>query len=101
MNIGIVGLGLIGGSLAKSAKKNTDYRVYGANRSRTVVDYALLSGIIDEELNEKTIKECDVIFISLYPESTIKYMEDNAKLFKKFIVNIVIRISSLRGESDI
>ncbi len=83
MNIGIVGLGLIGGSLAKSAKKNTDYRVYGANRSRTVVDYALLSGIIDGELNEKTIKECDVIFISLYPESTVKYMEDNAKLFKK------------------
>ena len=83
MNIGIVGLGLIGGSLAKSAKKNTDYRVYGANRSRAVVDYALLSGIIDEELTEKTLKDCDIVFISLYPEATVKYMEDNAENFKK------------------
>ena len=83
MNIGIVGLGLIGGSLAKSAKKNTDFRVYGANRSRSVVDYALLSGIIDEELNEKTVKDCDIIFVSLYPDATIRYIEDNARLFKK------------------
>ncbi len=83
MNIGVVGLGLIGGSLAKSAKKNTNHKVLGADRSKPVLDYALLSGVIDGELNTKALQDCDVVFLSLYPEATIKYIEDNAKNFKK------------------
>lgn len=83
MNIGVVGLGLIGGSLAKSAKKNTNHKILGTDRSKPVLDYALLSGVIDGELTPTALKDCDVVFLSLYPEATIKYIEDNAKNFKK------------------
>ena len=41
MNIGIVGLGLIGGSLAKSAKKNTEFKVFGYDLNSDVVKNAI------------------------------------------------------------
>ena len=78
MNIGIVGLGLIGGSLAKSAKKNTDARVFGFDRAKTVLDYALLSGIIDEPLTAEAVPGCDCILLALYPADTVRWVEDNA-----------------------
>ena len=37
MEIGIVGLGLIGGSLAKAISQNTDHTVYGTDLSEQVV----------------------------------------------------------------
>ena len=78
MNIGIVGLGLIGGSLAKSAKKNTDARVFGFDRAKTVLDYALLSGIVDEPLTAEAVPGCDCILLALYPADTVRWVEDNA-----------------------
>ncbi len=78
MNIGIVGLGLIGGSLAKSAKKNTDARIFGFDRARTVLDYALLSGIVDETLTAEAVPNCDCIILALYPADTVRWVEDNA-----------------------
>ena len=42
MEIGIVGLGLIGGSLAKAISQNTDHTVYGTDLSEQVVRKAVL-----------------------------------------------------------
>lgn len=83
INIGIVGLGLIGASLAKSAKKNMDARVYGFDIDHSVTEYALLSGIIDGELNEAILGDCDAVFISLYPSACVEYVEKNGQNFKK------------------
>ena len=82
MNIGIVGLGLIGGSLAKSAKKNTKYKVYGYDISKDVIKNAIAEKSIDGELTEKRLASCDYVFIPLYPEAVIEYVEKNAKIFK-------------------
>lgn len=82
MNIGIVGLGLIGGSLAKSAKKNTKYKVYGYDISKDVIKNAIAEKSIDGELTEKRLASCDYVFIPLYPEAVIEYVEKNAKNFK-------------------
>ena len=43
MTAGIVGLGLIGGSLAKAYKRTDGIRVLASNRSRSVLDFAFLS----------------------------------------------------------
>lgn len=83
INIGVVGLGLIGASLAKSAKKNTAAKIYGFDIDTSVTDYALLSGVIDEKLSEDTLKKCDVVFVCLYPEACVDYVERNAVYFKK------------------
>ena len=82
MNIGVVGLGLIGGSIAKSAKKNTKFKVYGYDIDPATVKKAIAEDSIDGELTEKRISICDYIFIPLYPEAVIKFVEKYASLFK-------------------
>lgn len=82
MNIGVVGLGLIGGSIAKSAKKNTKFKVYGYDIDPATVKKAIAEDSIDGELTEKRISTCDYIFIPLYPEAVIKFVEKYASLFK-------------------
>ena len=83
ITIGIVGLGLIGASMAKSAKKNTAAKVFGFDRDKSVTDYALLSGIIDAELTQEALSECDAVFICLYPQACVDYVRENAEHFKK------------------
>ncbi len=82
MKVGIVGLGLIGGSLAK-AYKEKGHTVYGYNRSKSVVSFAKMGDYIDDELTENNMKECDIIFLSLYPEACIDYFRNNAKFMNK------------------
>ncbi len=82
MNIGVVGLGLIGGSIAKSAKKNTNFKVYGYDINEAVVKKAIQEKSIDGELTEKRLATCDYVFIPLYPEAVVEYVEKNASVFK-------------------
>ena len=74
MTAGIVGLGLIGGSFAKAYAKE-GHRVLGANRSRQVLDFAILSGDVHDELTADNISECDIVIICLYPEAAISYLD--------------------------
>jgi len=83
MTVGVVGLGLIGGSLAKAIKYNTDNTVIGYDIDENVILKAKLLGAIDEEMTEQKISECDIIITGLYPEATKKYITENAKKFKR------------------
>ena len=81
--IGIVGLGLIGASMAKSAKKKAEVRVYGYDIDKSVTGYAQLSEIIDAELTSQNIGECDTVFVCLYPSDCVNYVRENASYFAK------------------
>lgn len=83
MLIGVVGLGLIGGSMAKAINQNTDYSVYGYDIDESISKKAILVGATEGELTEEMIPECDMIFLALYPEATIKFVEDHADKFKR------------------
>lgn len=83
MTIGIIGLGLIGGSIAKAIKENTENTVLGYDIAESVVMKAKLVKAIDAELTEEKLRECDLLIVALYLEDTIKYIIDNAALFKK------------------
>lgn len=85
-NIGIVGLGLIGGSLAKSFRKLNEYNILGWDINNAVNEKALNSQVIDEVLSNHNIGECDILIISLYPHDTIEYIKNNYKLFKKGLI---------------
>lgn len=82
MKIGIVGLGLIGGSLARAYHKS-GHEVYGYNRNKVVQDYAKLEGTLAGELNQQTMAECDAIFLCLYPRKAIEFLEENAPVIPK------------------
>ncbi len=73
MTVGVVGLGLIGGSLARAVKK-AGHQVYGADINRTVLLKARLLEIIDEELTDDRLADCQVILLGLYPGATIEWL---------------------------
>ena len=77
MTVGIAGLGLIGGSLAK-AYHEAGERVLAYNRSRSVLDFAVMSGAVDGELTAENISECDILLLAMYPEAVIDYFREMA-----------------------
>ena len=82
MTVGVAGLGLIGGSFVK-AYHDAGERVLAWNRTRSVLDFALLEGSADGELNEETIKECDLVLVALYPEAAIGFISRMAPYINK------------------
>lgn len=94
MIVGIIGLGLMGGSLAKAISFGTEHTVWGTNRSQEAVRKALFAGAIDKELNKEDLSECDLVIVSLYPQATVDYIKENAHLFKKGA--IVMDISGVK-----
>ena len=83
MTVGIIGLGLIGGSMAKAYKKNSNATVLAADRDSTIVEYARLQGAVDGELTADTIPSCDLILIALYPRAAMEYLKNTAHLIAK------------------
>lgn len=83
MVIGIVGLGLMGGSMAKGIKTKTGHTAYAFDISEEAMLMARLSGAMDDELNDTTLPLCDVIFLALRPGIAIKWLEDNEKKLSK------------------
>lgn len=94
MKIGIIGLGLMGGSIAKAITLNTEHTVWGSNRSHGAVEKALQVGAIQKELEKDDLRECDLVIVSLYPQASIDYIKNNADSFKKGA--IVMDISGVK-----
>ena len=69
MNVGIVGLGLIGGSLGRAIVSKTTDNVYAFDISQKAMDTGRLLNAYHEPLNEKNVGDLDVIFFSLYPDA--------------------------------
>lgn len=83
--VGVVGLGLMGGSLAK-AYTAAGHTVLGANRSPATVGIAKLQGAIADELTPDKLKECDIVYLCTMPNSIVQYLRDNADNFGNAVV---------------
>lgn len=77
MKIGVVGLGLIGGSAAK-AFKAAGHTVYGYDIDTTIMEYAKLEGTLDDKLTVSRLKQCDLLLLAATPQAVIGYITDNA-----------------------
>ncbi|MPM32153.1 Cyclohexadienyl dehydrogenase [bioreactor metagenome] len=86
MNIGIVGLGLIGGSMAKSTKARTAHTVWGADLDGETMTLARLSGAIDSPLAEDNLSKCDLILLAVCPGSAIDWVRNHAQRISKTTV---------------
>ena len=82
MTVGILGLGLIGGSLARAYSKS-GHTVYAAEKDRMILDFAVMAGAAHGELDEKTIPDCDLILLSVYAGGSIQWLRDNGKYIRK------------------
>lgn len=78
--IGVVGLGLIGGSIAKTYKQ-AGWTVLGFDIDSAILDYANIAGITDGILDKESVKDCNLIHIAVNPDSAIEFMEKFAPEF--------------------
>ena len=83
MKVGIVGLGLIGGSMAKAVKNRTAHTVFGIDLDAETMSLSRMSGAIDAPLTAETLPQCDLIMIAIRPGAAIRWVEENAPLIAK------------------
>lgn len=77
MKIAIVGLGLIGGSLARAIKKHTDHNVFALDIDRETITSALAQEVIDGEASVDELGRFDLIIMGLWPEQTVSFLLEN------------------------
>ena len=77
MTVGILGLGLIGGSLAR-AYALEGHTVYAAEKDETILSFAMLAGAVQGRLDEKSISQCDLILLAIYPGGSAAWLEENS-----------------------
>lgn len=77
MRVGIVGLGLIGGSFAK-AYQEAGHEVLAFDRDESVLSFAQLEGAVSAPLTKENIGTCDLVLVAIYPEAAVNYVRDMA-----------------------
>ncbi len=79
MTVGVVGLGLIGGSIVKSVRKYTNSIIFGADLDKTTLEKAISQGTLDGELTALNMKACDLVMVAIPPKATAAWIEKNAE----------------------
>lgn len=95
MNIAVIGLGLIGGSICKALKANTFHHIMGIDTDHETVRKALEQGAIDEEITEDRLGEANLTIVALYPVAIVDFIKKNADRFRKG--SIVMDICGVKG----
>ena len=88
MTVGIVGLGLIGGSLAKAFKRREGIRVLAKDIDSVTLGFAQLTGDVDGVLDEENLPECDLLLLCTYPAAAEEYLRNAAPIIPKTTVVI-------------
>ena len=83
MNIAVIGLGLIGGSMAKALKKHTPHTILGTDTDPQVMFKAKLMEAIDAELTPERLAICDMVLVATWPKTAIAYVQENAAVIRK------------------
>jgi prephenate dehydrogenase len=80
--VGIVGLGLIGGSFAK-AYHVAGWKVLAVNRTERVLEFAKIGGDVDDTLTNENIGTCDLVLLTIFPEASIQALRGFAPYIGK------------------
>ena len=81
MDIAVIGLGLIGGSLARTIKLHTEHRVFGCDLNAQTMQQAYLLEAIDGEATAEKLRECGMVLVCLYPGAIVEWVKANAANF--------------------
>ena len=108
LNFGIIGLGIMGGSIARSIRENilneksSSGKIYAFDINQTSLDLAKNENIIDQGFSKDDVKNmlqlCDVVFICLYPKKTIEFLKENKENFKNG--SVITDISGVKSIYD-
>ena len=93
MNVGVIGLGLIGGSFAKTAAQ-AGHKVRVWNRTRATADRAVAEGVAQAVLDDD-IGACDIIIVALPPAAVVPWIDAHQATFGKGA--IVVDATGVKG----
>ena len=75
MKVGIIGLGLIGSSLAlKIGEAYNDITIYGEDISESNLKYTIENKIISNKLEEKDYSKLDILFVAIPVDQVLKVL---------------------------
>ncbi len=96
MTVGIVGLGIIGGSMAGAIKKNTDHQVLARDINPEALERDMLLEYVDGPLTDEKLHECDILILALYPQICVRVLEQMAPAIDRHTV--VVDCSGIKRE---
>lgn len=82
MTVGILGLGLIGGSMAR-AYALAGHTVLAKETDESTLSFAMLSGAVHGVLEPETIPKCDLILLAIYPGGSAGWLEENGRYVRR------------------
>ncbi|MBQ9770111.1 MAG: prephenate dehydrogenase/arogenate dehydrogenase family protein [Clostridia bacterium] len=94
--VAVIGLGIMGGSIAKALKKSNKYYVVGYNKPEEINDKALKDGAVDEIWDGTTPLDTDITLLAVNPRVTFELLETLPSLLKKG--SILTDICGIKGE---
>ena len=97
MQIAIIGLGLIGGSLAKALKENTEHTVIGFDRDENTLLDALSLGAMDSVGSSKTRTACTSVCI---PQMSCASSRKTHRILKKAALSRMCAASKIRSAAN-
>ena len=82
--IAVIGLGLIGGSLAQALRGFEDYSVVGVDLDEATLDYARKKGIADELSKDAAavLQTADVVFLCMHPQGILDFLSAHRNGFR-------------------
>ena len=77
LKVGVVGLGLIGGSMAR-AYSAAGHAVLAHDIDARALELALAQNAVCGRLTKENVAECDVIFLAVYPAASVNWLRVTA-----------------------
>ncbi len=106
LTYGIVGLGLMGGSIAKSIRENilssgdVAGKIYASTRNKAALEAAKNEHVLDDYYTLDRVDEmlslCDFVFVCFYPHMTVDFLAEHKNSFKKG--SVVTDINGVKAE---
>lgn len=88
MKIGIVGLGLIGGSFAQATSRRTHHEVYGFDTHAPSLERALGEKAIQHRLTEENVGQMDLLLLAVVPHLAVAYVEKHAAQIRGMVMDL-------------
>ena len=81
--VGVVGLGRIGGSVAKAIRAYTGCTLYGCDTDGATLSRAVADGTLTGVLTPEGLKDCDLVVVALYPQAAVDYVKRYQDRFRQ------------------
>ena len=95
MTVGVLGLGLIGGSLARAYAK-AGHKVLACEKDESILSFAQLADVVSAPLDTDNIADCELILLSVYSAASAAWLQENGKYISPSA--LVVDCCGIKGE---